>query len=302
MKPIRAPPLLGITWLNSSPIDVGDLKGKPVLIHFWTYCNNTCRRNIPALQRLWEHYKDHGLIIIGVHTPQFEFEGEMKHVEAAAKKLGVEWPIALDSEKQTWHAYHNHYWPRYYLICKEGNIVWDHIGDNGEYEMESAIRKYVDPSVERVFVNRRAREYGALTPKTYCGRMRNAGLGGSKDCKEGVCSFEYSDMKSPGVIYPEGKWEQTEDFLVSKEEGSGLVISYTAGEANIIGCGVMEVLLDGKPVPSEIRGDLIEKDGKTYLEAKYPDCYKVIKDHKSEVHELKVIAKEGARVYAFSFG
>lgn len=304
MKPIKAPPLLGISaWVHSSPINLAELNGQTVLLHFWSYTDIACRQTLLALKKLHEHYGEK-LVIIGVHTPQFNFEGIADNVESACDALGINWPVAIDSERQTWHAYHNHYWPRYYLISPEGNIVWDHIGDGGEYELESAIRTYLS-DVERVFVNRRVREYSALTPDTYCGRRRNSGLGGTKACTDGVCSYEDGSVKSPGVIYPSGTWEQKDEYLQSAAPKSALQIAYIAEQAFVTTEAPhgekIRVYLDDKPVPSNLRGKDIKEDTQgTYLLVTRPDTYHLI-EGPAEAHTLSIEGDIGTRFYRFSF-
>jgi thiol-disulfide isomerase/thioredoxin len=124
-----APELTKISgYINSNPITLADLKGKVILVDFWTYSCINCIRTIPYLNAWYEKYADDGLVIVGVHTPEFEFEKDYNNVKAAVEKFGIKYPVALDNEKQTWNTYENRYWPRKYLIDSEGYIRYDHIG------------------------------------------------------------------------------------------------------------------------------------------------------------------------------
>src|SRR5919107_290699 len=121
-------------------IDLKDLKGKVVLVDFWTYSCINCIRTLPYLVDWNEKYADKGLVIVGVHSPEFEFEKNVDNVKAAVQKYGIKYPVVQDNDKGTWDAYENRYWPRKYLIDNEGYIRYDHIGEGGYAETEKVIR------------------------------------------------------------------------------------------------------------------------------------------------------------------
>lgn len=133
-----APGILSATWFNSPPLQVADLRGRVVMVEFWTYGCINCQHVIPAMQDWYARYKDQGLEIVGVHTPEFGFEADTANVEAAIARLGVAWPVAVDNDKTTWRAYGNRYWPAMYLIDKAGNLRYLHIGE-GQYEHTEAV-------------------------------------------------------------------------------------------------------------------------------------------------------------------
>jgi len=129
-----APDFRGISdWFNSKPLSLRHLRGKVVLIDFWTYSCINCLRTLPHLKSWWRDYERKGLVVVGVHTPEFGFEGVPSNVRAATKQLGVTWPVALDPHYATWKAYRNQYWPAEYLVDKSGHIRNEHFGE-GEYE------------------------------------------------------------------------------------------------------------------------------------------------------------------------
>ena len=135
-----APELIGGgDWLNSEPLSLAELRGKVVAVDFWTYGCINCVRTIPYLQGYWQQFKDQGLVIIGVHTPEFKHEHELENVRAAAERLGVSWPIVQDNDYRIWRAYRNRYWPHLYLVDKQGNIVYDRIGEGAYDEIERQI-------------------------------------------------------------------------------------------------------------------------------------------------------------------
>jgi thiol-disulfide isomerase/thioredoxin len=137
-----APELIGIThWLNSAPLKLADLRGKVVLVDFWTYGCINCVNTLPHLARLQEKYKDLGLIIIGVHSPEFAFEKATTNVAAAIKRHGITYPVAQDNEFATWNAYRNRFWPAQYIVDKSGKIVFEHAGEGAYSEIEQTIQR-----------------------------------------------------------------------------------------------------------------------------------------------------------------
>jgi thiol-disulfide isomerase/thioredoxin len=140
----RAPELQGIASYinteNGSPIKLVDLKGKVVLFDFWTYTCINCIRTIPYLNEWYDRYADQGLVILGVHSPEFDFEKNPTNVQDAVKQFGIKYPVVLDSDHKTWNAYNNNYWPRHYLIDSQGYIRDDHIGEGGYNETEKTIQ------------------------------------------------------------------------------------------------------------------------------------------------------------------
>ena len=136
-----APALVGITdWINTPPLSLQQLKGKVVLIDFWTYSCINCVRTLPYIRQWYEAYRNKGLVIIGVHTPEFEFEKNVNNVKAAVKRFEIQYPVALDNNYQTWQNYNNSYWPAHYLIDQEGVIRYKHFGEGNYKETENAIR------------------------------------------------------------------------------------------------------------------------------------------------------------------
>lgn len=135
-----APELSGDgVWLNSAPLTLAELHGKVVLVEFWTYGCINCQRTKPYVRAWWDTYQDDGLVIIGVHTPEFESEKSLENVQVAMQEQGVTWPVVQDNDKQIWRAYQNRYWPRFYLIDKQGNIIYNHIGEGAYEETERRI-------------------------------------------------------------------------------------------------------------------------------------------------------------------
>jgi thiol-disulfide isomerase/thioredoxin len=130
----EAPEFAGITnWFNSAPLKLSDLRGKVVLVDFWTYGCVNCVNTLPHVTALYEKYKDRGLVIVGVHTPEFPFERSAGNVQAALKRHGITYPVAQDNDSATWNAWRNQYWPAQYIVDQNGKVVFQHAGE-GQYE------------------------------------------------------------------------------------------------------------------------------------------------------------------------
>lgn len=143
----NAPNFTGISnWFNSAPLSIASLRGKVVLVDFWTYGCINCINTLPHVTALHAKYKDRGLVIVGIHTPEFPFEKSASNVQAALKRHGITYPVAQDNESKTWNAYSNRYWPAQYIVDQSGQIVYQHDGE-GQYEqMDSIIKKLLNAS------------------------------------------------------------------------------------------------------------------------------------------------------------
>ncbi|SMG55287.1 thioredoxin family protein [Paraburkholderia susongensis] len=136
-----APEFTGITqWLNSEPLKLQQLRGKVVLVDFWTYSCINCANTLPYVKSWNQKYKDQGLTVIGVHTPEYPFERDTGNVKTAIKRLGISYPVAQDNQYATWNAYNNQYWPAFYLIDKKGQIVYSHFGEGDYAQTEAKIQ------------------------------------------------------------------------------------------------------------------------------------------------------------------
>lgn len=136
--PATAPEFTGIKqWLNSEPLTMAQLRGKVVLVDFWTYDCINCINTLPHVVRWHDKYKDKGLVVVGVHTPEYAFERKTDNVRAALKRFDIRYPVAQDNGYETWNAYGNRYWPAFYLVNKKGQVVYTHFGE-GRYEQTEA--------------------------------------------------------------------------------------------------------------------------------------------------------------------
>jgi thiol-disulfide isomerase/thioredoxin len=140
-----APNFVGITnWFNSAPLDIASLRGKVVLVDFWTYGCVNCVNTLPHVTKLYEKYRDRGLVVVGVHTPEFPFERSAGNVKAALTRHGITYPVAQDNDSRTWNAYQNQYWPAQYIVDQNGKIVFQHAGEGQYDEIERTVARLLN--------------------------------------------------------------------------------------------------------------------------------------------------------------
>ena len=143
-KPV-APEFSGLTnWQNSAPLTLANLRGKVVLVNFWTYGCVNCVNTLPHVTQLYAKYKDKGLVIVGVHTPEFPFERSASNVQAALKRHGITYPVAQDNNSATWNAWRNQYWPAQYIVDPSGRIVYSHAGEGAYDEIDRTVGKLLN--------------------------------------------------------------------------------------------------------------------------------------------------------------
>jgi cytochrome c biogenesis protein CcdA/thiol-disulfide isomerase/thioredoxin len=285
----KAPDFVGITeWINSPPLNLEELRGKVVLVDFWTYSCITCLRTLPYLEKWYADYKDQGLVIVGVHTPEFEFEKDPQNVAAAAKRLGVDYPIALDNNYKTWQAYHNNYWPAHYLIDQEGNIRMEHFGEGAYAETENEIRELLGLAplniVESQVVSM------PISPETYLGYGR--GRSYVVEIKPGqTAAYDYSKPLGDDQVGLKGSWLVEEEYITPQGRDCYLNMNFLAKRVYLVLAGSskepIEVFLDGKPAGEiEMNGD-----------KKYD-----IVSTTYQRHQLSLKIPQGVNAYAFTFG
>ncbi|HTK04208.1 MAG TPA: thioredoxin family protein [Candidatus Eisenbacteria bacterium] len=312
----RAPEFKGLSgWINTPPLTMSGLRGSVVLVDFWTYSCVNCVRTLPYVRAWHEAYKDKGLVIIGVHTPEFEFERDRANVEAAVKRFGITYPVAVDNDYAVWNAYKNRYWPAHYFIDVRGDIRSQHFGEGGYDHSEQVIRALLqekgspaqdidagagvssDVDLERIG-----------TPETYLGFQRQEYLGSPESVRKGVAQ-QYTSILQPAenIFYFDGMWEIADDYAVPRAAGAAIIYRFTASKAHLVMDAMPDgararVTLDGRPLGAAERGaDVAEdstvavKDGRMYdivdLRGKYGK------------HLLRMeFLDPGVKCYAFTFG
>jgi thiol-disulfide isomerase/thioredoxin len=316
-----APELTNVNgYINSEPITLADLRGKVVLVDFWTYSCINCIRTIPYLNAWHEKYADNGLVIVGVHTPEFEFEKDYNNVKAAVEKFDIKYPVAQDNEKATWEAYENRYWPRKYLIDNEGYIRYDHIGEGAYAETEKVIQSLlaertqyiganvtIDQSISNPESSQNVNFDRINTPELYFGyEYSRAPLGNSEGYKpDQVVNYTVSDDTKivPNRIYLAGEWKNNADHMELQSEVGRIVLSYSAKAVNIVagGKGELHILEDNSPLDDSSSGTDISEDGTVKIDGQR--LYNVVEHEEYGNHQIAIeVAGRGFQIYTFTFG
>jgi thiol-disulfide isomerase/thioredoxin len=301
-----APELAGITeWVNSPPLTMESLRGRGVLVDFWTYSCINCRRTFPFLRALHETYGPRGLTIVGVHSPEFDFEKLPANVERAVRSLDVTWPVAMDPDKATWDAYRNRYWPADYVVDTNGLIRATHIGEGDEEEIENVVRSLLpDPGPARAA--RADASHGTLTPERYLGYSRG-GLVPDGETRT------YADRPGePDKVRLAGTFTGALEWVSAAAPGATVTLDYTARDvyavmappAGTVAPQRVEVLLNGAPVPAARRGAaVVEAGGRTYVTVAADDLYHLLTGPSSARDRVALRAERpGVRWFTFTFG
>ena len=251
------PGLSGATgWINARPLTASTLKGKVVLIDFWTYSCINCLRALPYVRAWAAKYKNDGLVVIGVHTPEFDFEKEQPNVQKAVRKLGITYPVALDSNYAIWNAFHNQYWPAHYFIDASGKVRYEHFGEGDNDQSERWIQQLLAEraakpmAVGTVSVRAEGVEAAADTdavrsPETYIGYARAedfASPGGIEHDKDHL----YAAPAHPGLNDwgLSGNWIDHQQVAVLKTAGGKIIFRFHARDLHL----VLGPTATGKPV------------------------------------------------------
>lgn len=298
--------LTGITaWLNTEPLTLEQLKGKVVMIDFWTYSCINCIRTLPYLKQWYDSYKDKGFVIVGVHTPEFEFEKKKEHVAEAVKRFGITYPVALDSDYKTWNAFQNIYWPADYLFDQQGKIRDVHFGEGEYVETENKIRALLGLSpLEKVEPQSPMRV--GQTPETYLGYKRGdqyiPGISIKRDQKA-----VYAPTASPEInqVALKGSWNVGPESITAEGDDSFLELNFQATHVYLVLGGKsskpVEVLLDGAPLPQSAYTPDMKDRGQIYVDE--PRKYDIV-DLKGQFgrHTVTLHIPQGVSAFAFTFG
>lgn len=311
-----APELEGITaWINSPPLTMESLRGRVTLIDFWTYSCINCRRTFPFLRRLHEAYADDGLVVIGVHSPEFDFEKRHDNVARAVRELRVTWPVAEDPEMATWQAYGNEYWPADYLVDRQGRLRLYHFGEGGEGHIEDGVRRLLaeggSAGLERVGeVPTDERPGAGITPELYLGARRGApylAAPGTVEDGERVRRTDRGDRRDQ--VYLKGEFTGGLEHLQAAR-GAVIDLRFRARDVyTTVAPGsraaLVEVLLDGAPVPRARRGQHVREiaDGRTVVDVDADDLRHLLTGRSVGDGRLRlVVLSEPVRFFTFTFG
>lgn len=305
-NPYPVPEFVGIQeWLNSNPLTMQALKGKVVLIDFWTYSCINCVRTLPYITKWDRTYRDKGLVIIGVHAPEFAFEKDIGNVKNALSAHNIEYPVAIDNKLDTWTAFKNRYWPAHYLINQEGKVVYTHFGEGHYAETENNIRHLLGLDAKSQ-AEPEARLFSkGQTPETYLGADRAANFSSPEKLAPSSTTFSLPKFLPADHWALSGKWQVEGERIVAKALGAKLQLNFTAGKVFLV-LGTNT----GKPIQATIilNGEpLVASQGKDalggILTVKNHTLYELVSQPSTQNGLLEITATEpGLEAYAFTFG
>ena len=293
--PGEIPAFMVERWVNSTPLNVDSLRGKVVLVDFWEYTCINWIRTSPYVKAWNRDYADLGLVVVGVHAPEFEFGKRAENIDRGIRDHELTYPIALDNDFATWQAFGNNAWPAKYLFDAQGKLVKRWVGEGSYSDIEAEIRRLLVaarpgtklPAVSpetTAFAKTREPSYAGITAETYVGAER----------------------REPGTVTLEGNWQSARQYLELQKGTGKIVLPFTAGEVNLVmqpgplGKAAVAVLLDGKPV-GEARGADVGADGVARFDRS--GMIRLVARAPRRKHVLTLIASDpGLRAFVFTFG
>ena len=308
-----APEFTGIdNWLNSKPLTLAALRGKVVLVDFWTYSCINCIRTLPYVEGWYQKYASDGFVVVGVHAPEFAFEHDTGNVSAAIARFGITYPVAQDNEFATWGAYSNQYWPAHYLIDATGRIRAEHFGE-GDYDgTEADIRALLQEAGKSGLPGETAGQSGAQsgvpsandqTPETYLGSARQSGFQGTYP-GDGTHKFQLPsklDLNSWGL---DGSWDVSPQYITATQAGNKLTLSFNARDVYLVmsapGSVTAHVTVDGAATPPAATEDVSSSGEITVSGSR---LYHLVHLPASGQATLTItFDAPGAQAFAFTFG
>ena len=298
---VHMPSLRGATaWLNSEPLETEALRGRVVLVDFWTLTCINWLRTEPHIRAWSKAYRDDGLVVIGVHTPEFSFEREIDRIERAIAVRAIDYPVAVDSDYGVWTAFANHYWPALYFVDKEGVIRDQHFGEGRYEESERSLQELLGVQRELVSVGGVGVEAEAdwehlLTPESYLGQDRSESY---------VSSIDQLRLNTWTLT---GEWAIGRENVTLERAGGSIAYRFSARDAHLVlSPGTHDpipfrVLLDGQ-TPGASHGEDVDADGNGVLGD--GRLYQLVRQHDGAAERTVEItfAEPGAQAYVFTFG
>lgn len=280
-----------------------ELRGKVVLVDFWTYSCINCVRTLPYITSWDQKYRKDGLVIIGVHSPEFEFEKRIDNVRAALVKYGIHYPVALDNDLATWGNFDNEYWPAHYLIDRDGRVVYTHFGE-GDYDVTENNIRYLLGLGRANISYAEAHPAPDETPETYLGYQRAAGFSG-RAVRDAVSDYRYPESLPVDSWALSGKWKIESEKIVSRAKGASILLHFKASRVFLV-LGTES----GKPIHAQIRlngkpaGSDAGKDAPSgHVDISRNTLYELIDQKKPGEGMIEIRSETpGLEAYAFTFG
>jgi cytochrome c biogenesis protein CcdA/thiol-disulfide isomerase/thioredoxin len=296
-----APDIQGITaWLNTpdgAGVDLADLRGKVVLIDFWTYACINCQRSLPHVTAWYEAYHDAGLEVIGIHSPEYAFEKEQRNVEQGVERFGIDYPVALDNSLSTWTNYRNRYWPASYLIDADGTVRHITFGEGGYDTTEKHIRELLELANPGVTLPAptdlpdETPDVGSTTPETYLSAGKEVNFGGAEEYRTGDNAYRFPADQDRDTFALDGDWTIDFQGATPSEEEARVRLTYTATqEVRVVlgGDGTVVADIDGRRMRIDVAGS--------------PDSYGLLTVGGAGQGRITLTVPAGVTVYSFTFG
>ena len=295
------PPFSGIhAWLNSSPLDKKALEGKVVLIDFWTYSCINCIRTLPYLKAWHQRYAKHGLVIVGVHAPEFEFEKSKRNVIAALKRYNITYPVALDNDMSTWNTYSNRYWPAKYLFNRKHKLVEYHFGEGAYDETEARIREALGLPPKKI--KKSTKRYNQKqTHETYLGYWRvdkhapgTLGAGAKVFTPAKKLKNDYWDLS--------GAWQVYYKKIVARQDNATLRLNFSSKEVFLVIGGPKGATVTVSDAQGKKRRINTRDVKNGVLTVDQHRLYHILSLDSFRQGLLTLHASKGTELYAFTFG
>ena len=291
----KLPAFTAERWVNSAPLTAAGLRGKVVLVDVWEYTCINWIRTLPYVKAWNRDYASLGLVVVGVHAPEFEFGKRAENIDRGIRDHGLTYPIAIDNEFAIWRALGNDAWPAKYLFDGQGKLVKRWVGEGRYDEIESEIRRLLaaaNPGVQLPAVSHEATVFARTGQPSYAGITNETYVG--------------ADRRQPGTVTLEGDWRSERQYVELRKGTGKIVLPFTAGEVNLVmqpgpsGSAAVTVLLDGKPV-GDARGADVGADGVARFDRS--GMIRLVAGASRRRHVLTLVTSDpGVRAFAFTFG
>ena len=320
--PLHLPELAPGVWVQGPPVSLAFARGAVVLVEFWESTCVHCLRTLPYVAAWHERYAPRGLVVVGVHTPEFDLSSAPAAVAATVAELGVSYPVLLDADRATWRLFANHFWPARYLADARGYLRWEHFGEGAYGETERWIQRLLreageeGPFPQPLAPLRPEDRPGAVchdaTRELYAGyhRGRLVSPEGYRPEEEVEHRLPPAEPLAPGALLAHGRWFHAAEHLEARQEGAALALAADAAGIHAVlspGSDGREVTVaverDGGPLPPRLRGpDVVEEAGETVVRVARGRSFHLLAGSGFQRHALRLVAREaGLRVWTLSF-